>query len=186
VFDRFSERSRKAVLYAREEARRLNHGVIGPEHLLLGLICEHEGVAAAVLNKVGLDVQIIRQEVEKLVPPGSQKQSLGDIPFSSQAKTSLKLAAEESRGHNYVGTEHMLLGLSKLGKGVAYQVLLNFGLNFDRLRTEVFDFLRSIIPGEIVNEAAIPKILEKQNSVVEELKKRVEELENRVKKLEEK
>ena len=149
MFNRFTERARKVIVYAKEEARRFNHDYIGTEHLLLGLIREGEGVAAAVLQKLGLDLETIRIEVEKLVQPGPQTQVLGDIPFTPRSKKALELAAEEARalGHNYIGTEHLLLGLVKEGEGMAYRVLLNLGLDLGKLRNEVMELLGSGIPG---------------------------------------
>jgi len=149
MFNRFTERARKVIVYAKEEARRFNHDYIGTEHLLLGLVREGEGVAAAVLQKLGLDLETIRIEVEKLVQPGPQTQVLGDIPFTPRSKKALELSAEEARalGHNYIGTEHLLLGLVKEGEGMAYRVLLNLGLDLGKLRNEVMEFLGSGIPG---------------------------------------
>lgn len=149
MFNRFTERARKVIVYAKEEARRFNHDYIGTEHLLLGLVREGEGVAAAVLQKVGLDLETIRIEVEKLVQPGPQTQVMGDIPFTPRSKKALELSAEEARalGHNYIGTEHLLLGLVKEGEGMAYRVLLNLGLDLGKLRNEVMELLGSGIPG---------------------------------------
>src|SRR3989338_1146185 len=149
MFNRFTERARKVIILAKEEARRFNHDYIGTEHLLLGLIREGEGVAAAVLQKFGLDLETIRIEVEKLVQPGAQTQVLGDIPFTPRSKKALELSAEEARalGHNYIGTEHLLLGLVKEGEGMAYRVLLNLGLDLNKLRNEVMELLGSGIPG---------------------------------------
>src|SRR6202142_770438 len=149
MFNRFTERARKVIVYAKEEARRFNHDYIGTEHLLLGLIREGEGVAAAVLQKLGLDLETIRLEVEKLVQAGPSTQVVGDIPFTPRSKKALELSAEEARalGHNYIGTEHLLLGLVKEGEGMAYRVLLNLGLDLGKLRNEVMELLGSGIPG---------------------------------------
>ncbi len=149
MFNRFTERARKVIVFAKEEARRFNHDYIGTEHLLLGLIREGEGVAASVLQKLGVDLEAIRIEVEKLVQPGPQTQVVGDIPFTPRSKKALELAAEEARalGHNYIGTEHLLLGLVKEGEGMAYRVLLNLGLDLGKLRNEVMELLGSGIPG---------------------------------------
>jgi ATP-dependent Clp protease ATP-binding subunit ClpC len=149
MFNRFTERARKVVILAKEEARRFNHDYIGTEHILLGLIREGEGVAAAVLEKMGMDLQTIRLEVEKVVQPGPTTQILGDIPFTPRAKKALELAAEEARalGHNYIGTEHILLGIIREGESVASQVLLNLGLDLDRVRNEVLQVLGAATPG---------------------------------------
>ncbi len=149
MFNRFTERARKVIILAKEEARRFNHDYIGTEHILLGLIREGEGVAATVLEKMGMDLQTIRLEVEKVVQPGPTTQILGDIPFTPRAKKALELAAEEARalGHNYIGTEHILLGLIREGESVASQVLLNLGLDLDRVRNEVLQVLGAATPG---------------------------------------
>ncbi len=149
MFNRFTERARKVIVFAKEEARRFNHDYIGTEHLLLGLIREGEGVAASVLQKLGVDLESIRIEVEKLVQPGPQTQVVGDIPFTPRSKKALELSAEEARalGHNYIGTEHLLLGLVKEGEGMAYRVLLNLGLDLGKLRNEVMELLGQGIPG---------------------------------------
>ena len=149
MFNRFTERARKVIILAKEEARRFNHDYIGTEHILLGLIREGEGVAAAVLQKMGLDLEIIRLEVEKFVQPGPTTQILGDIPFTPRAKKALELAAEEARelGHNYIGTEHILLGLIREGESVASQVLLNLNLDLDKVRSEILTVLGAATPG---------------------------------------
>ena len=149
MFNRFTERARKVIVLAKEEARRFNHDYIGTEHLLLGLIREGEGVAAAVLQKLGLSLESIRLETEKLVQPGPSTQIQGDVPFTPRSKKALELAAEEARslGHNYIGTEHLLLGLIREGEGVASQVLLNLGLDLNRVRSEIMELLGSSTPG---------------------------------------
>ncbi|MFH1199010.1 MAG: ATP-dependent Clp protease ATP-binding subunit [Candidatus Omnitrophota bacterium] len=149
MFNRFTERARKVIILAKEEARRFNHDYIGTEHILLGLIREGEGVAATVLQKMNVSLDSIRLEIEKLVQPGPSTQIMGDIPFTPRAKKALELAAEEARnlGHNYIGTEHLLLGLIREGEGVASQVLLNLGLDLNTVRNEVMELLGSAIPG---------------------------------------
>ncbi|MGB2705884.1 MAG: Clp protease N-terminal domain-containing protein, partial [Candidatus Omnitrophota bacterium] len=149
MFNKFTERARKVILLAKEEAKRFNHDYIGTEHLLLGLVREGEGVAAAVMASLGLSPDKIRFEVEKLVQPGPATIVSGDIPFTPKAKKVIELAMEEARelGHNYIGTEHLLLGLIREGEGVASQVLMNLGLDLDRVRMEVMNLLGSSIPG---------------------------------------
>ena len=149
MFNRFTERARKVIILAKEEARRFNHDYIGTEHILLGLIREGEGVAAAVLQKMGVSLENIRLEVEKLVQPGPTTQIIGDIPFTPRAKKALELAAEEARslGHNYIGTEHLLLGLIREGEGIASQVLMNLGMDLNSVRNEVMELLGSALPG---------------------------------------
>ncbi len=149
MFNRFTERARKVIILAKEEARRFNHDYIGTEHILLGLIREGEGVAAAVLQKLDISLENIRIEIEKLVQPGPTTQIIGDIPFTPRAKKALELAAEEARslGHNYIGTEHLLLGLIREGEGIASQVLLNLGMDLNSVRNEVMGLLGSALPG---------------------------------------
>ena len=149
MFNRFTERARKVILLAKEEAKRFNHDYIGTEHILLGLVREGEGVAAAVLASFGLSPDKIRMEVEKLVQPGPSTVISGDLPFTPKAKKVIELAMDEARalGHNYIGTEHLLLGLIREGEGVASQVLMNFGLELDKVREEVMNLLGSEVPG---------------------------------------
>ncbi len=149
MFDRFTERARKVVILAKEEARRFNHDYIGTEHILLGLIKEGESVAAAVLQNLGLGLDTLRLEVEKLVQFGPSTVISGDIPFTPKAKKVIELAMDEARrlGHNYIGTEHLLLGLIKEGEGVAAAVLQNLGLDLNKVRAEVIKLLGSTAPG---------------------------------------
>lgn len=156
MLNRFTERARKVLLLAKEEAKRFNHDYIGTEHILLGLIREGEGVAAVVLQKIGLSLQQIRLEIEKIVKPGPSTIISGDIPFTPKAKKAIELSGEEARalGHNYIGTEHILLGLIKEGEGVASEVLLNLGLDLDNVRKEIVELLGSATPGFISGPAA--------------------------------
>ncbi len=156
MFNKFTERARKVILLAKEEAKRFNHDYIGTEHILLGLIREGEGVAAAVLQKLGLSPEKIRLEVEKLVQSGPSTMVSGDIPFTPKAKKVIELAMEEARslGHNYIGTEHLLLGLIREGEGVASQVLMNLGLDLNRVRNEVITLLGSSSPAPTGTPAA--------------------------------
>jgi ATP-dependent Clp protease ATP-binding subunit ClpC len=149
MFNRFTERARKVIILAKEEAKRFNHDYIGTEHILLGLIREGEGVAATVLEKMGVSLENIRIEIEKLVQPGPATQIIGDLPFTPRAKKALELAAEEARslGHNYIGTEHLLLGLIREEEGVASQVLLNLNLDLSTVRNKVMEVLGSELPG---------------------------------------
>ena len=149
MFNKFTERARKVVLLAKEEAKRFNHDYIGTEHILLGLVREGEGVAAAVLANLGLSSEKIRLEVEKLVKAGPSTLVSGDIPFTPKAKKVMELAMDEavSLGHNYIGTEHLLLGLLREGEGMASQVLMNLGLDMNKVRSEVMRLLGSATPG---------------------------------------
>jgi ATP-dependent Clp protease ATP-binding subunit ClpC len=139
MFNRFTERARKVLVLAKEEARRFSHDYIGTEHILLGLIREGEGVACAVLQNLGIDLDRLRIEIEKLISPGSSASVLGDVPFTPRAKKTLELAAEEAHnlGHNYIGTEHILLGLIREGEGLASQVLFSLGVDLKRVRDEI-------------------------------------------------
>ncbi len=143
MHDKFTERVRKVIYLAREEAARLQHDYIGTEHLLLGVIREGEGIAATVLNNLGLDLERIRQEVENMVSAAGGTMTIGEIPFTPRAKRVLELAVEEARslGHNYVGTEHLLLGLIREGEGVAAKVLLELGVDRKRVREETLKLL---------------------------------------------
>ncbi|MCK4249267.1 MAG: ATP-dependent Clp protease ATP-binding subunit [Candidatus Omnitrophica bacterium] len=148
MFERFTERARKVLILARDEAKHFNHDYVGTEHLLLGLIKEGQGVAAAVLQNLGLDLATIRLEVEKLVKPGPDTIISGDIPFTPKAKKVLELSMDEARklGHNYIGTEHLLLGLLGETDGMASQVLINSGLDLNKVRMEVMNLLGGAMP----------------------------------------
>ncbi len=150
MFNRFTERARKVIILAKEEARRFNHDYIGTEHILLGLIKEGEGVAAAVLQSLGLNLHTLRLEVEKLVQVGPSTIISGDIPFTPKAKKALELSMDEARrmGHNYIGTEHLLLGLIREGEGAASHILLNQGLDLKRVRSEIMKLLGSVTSQE--------------------------------------
>ena len=149
MFNKFTERARKVILLAKQEAKRFNHDYIGTEHILLGLLREGEGVAAAVLQSLGMNLNNIRLEVEKLVQIGPATIVTGDLPFTPKAKKVMELAMEEARtlGHNYIGTEHLLLGLIREGEGVASQVFMNMGLDLEKVREEVIKLLGSTTPG---------------------------------------
>src|SRR3989440_511155 len=126
MFERFTDRARRVVVLAQEEARMLNHNYIGTEHILLGLIHEGEGVAAKALESLGISLDAVRQQVEEIIGQGQQAPS-GHIPFTPRAKKVLELSLREALqlGHNYIGTEHILLGLIREGEGVAAQVLVS-------------------------------------------------------------
>src|SRR6185503_5597399 len=136
MYDRFAERARKAIAYAREEAIRLDHDYIGTEHILLGMIREGNGVAVAVLEHLSVDLAKLRHEVEKLVATTGGTLTLGKVEFSMTAKKVLELAQEEAQnlGHNYIDTEHILLGLIREGEGIAARVLNSFGVTLTRAR----------------------------------------------------
>lgn len=153
MFDKFTERARKVVVLAKEEAGRLNHDYIGTEHLLLGLIREGQGVGAVVLEDLGVDAENIIFMIEGTVQSGGGVLTIGDVPFSSGAKKALELAVEEARGlgHTYVGTEHILLGLIKEKDGIAAQILLKSGVTLQKAREETLKLL-SGGPGSSVKQ----------------------------------
>src|SRR5690348_3639904 len=142
MFERFSDRARRVVVLAQEEARKLNHNYIGTEHILLGLIHEGEGVAAKALESLGISLEAVRQLVEEIIGQGQQPPS-GHIPFTPRAKKVLELSLREALqlGHNYIGTEHILLGLIREGEGVAAQVLVKLGADLNRVRQQVIQLL---------------------------------------------
>jgi len=148
MFNRFTERARKILLLAKEEARRFNHDYIGTEHVLLALIYEHEGVAAAVLQNLNIDLDALKRDTERLLNPGGSTSVLGDLPFTPRAKKVLELSAEEARnmGHNYIGTEHILLGLIREGEGIASQVLFNHGVNLNTTKKAIIELLGGNVP----------------------------------------
>ena len=142
MFERFTDRARRVMVLAQEEARLLDHNYIGTEHLLLGLIHEGEGVAAQALESLSVSLPAVRQQVEEIIGGGQQAPS-GRIPFTPRAKKVLELSRREAlaMGHNYVGTEHILLGLLREGDGVAAQVLVLMGADLNRVRQQVIRIL---------------------------------------------
>jgi ATP-dependent Clp protease ATP-binding subunit ClpC len=142
MFERFTDRARRVVVLAQEEARLLNHSYIGTEHILLGLIHEGEGVAAKALESLGISLEAVRNQVEEIIGQGGSSPS-GHIPFTPRAKKVLELSLREALqlGHNYIGTEHILLGLIREGEGVAAQVLVKLGADLSRVRQQVIQLL---------------------------------------------
>ena len=142
VFERFTDRARRVVVLAQEESRRLNHNFIGTEHILLGLIQEREGVAAQALGALGIRLEAVRARVEETVGRGESTPS-GHIPFTPRAKKVLELSLREALqfGHNYIGTEHLLLGLIREGEGVAATVLVGLGADLESVRLKVIQLL---------------------------------------------
>ena len=143
MYERFTDRARKVMQLANQEAQRFNHEYIGTEHVLLGLIKEGSGVAANVLKNLDIDLRKIRMEVEKLVQSGPDMVTMGKLPQTPRAKKVIEYSMEEARNlnHNYVGTEHILLGLLREQEGVAAQVLMNLGLKLEDVREEVLNLL---------------------------------------------
>jgi hypothetical protein len=142
MFERFTDRARRVVPLAQEEARMLNHNYIGTEHILLGLLREGEGVAAKALESLGISLDAVRQQVEEIIGQGQQAPS-GPIPFTPRAKKVLELSLREALqlGQNYIGTEHILLGLIREGDGVAAQVLIRLGADLNRVRQQIIALL---------------------------------------------
>src|SRR3981081_1314371 len=141
-FDKFTERARKVLSLAQEEAQRFQHNYIGTEHLLLGLVREGEGVAAKVLSNLGVELNKVRSAVEFIIGRGDRI-VLGEIGLTPRAKKVIELAVDEARrlNHHYIGTEHLLLGLVREGEGIASGVLQGFGLDLERVRRETLDVL---------------------------------------------
>src|SRR5690242_2791025 len=152
MYERFTDRARKVMQLANQEAQRLNHEYIGTEHILLGLVKEGSGVAANVLKNLDIDLRKIRLEVEKIVQhgPGGEQVVMGRLPHTPRAKKVIDYSVEEARNlnHNYVGTEHLLLGLLREQEGVAAQVLMNLGLKLEDVREEVLNLLGHNMPNE--------------------------------------
>ena len=155
MFEKFTERARKVMSLARQEAQRLNSEFIGTEHILLGIIQEGGGVAAKVLKNLNVDLKRIRQEIEKLITPStSPTVTLGQLPFSPRAKRVIELAGEAASqlGHDVIGTEHLLLGLLKENEGIAAQVLTNLGLKLDEVRDMVLEVLGADVGQQDVDD----------------------------------
>jgi hypothetical protein len=161
MFERFTDRARRVVVLAQEEARLLNHDYIGTEHILLGLIQEGDGVAARALQSLGISLDAVRARVEDIIGRGDE-QSPSHIPFTPRAKKVLELSLREALqlGHNYIGTEHILLGLIREGEGVAAQVLVELGGDLERVRQEVKRILGTAgpVPGEQAGRSGQPPI----------------------------
>ena len=139
MFERFTERARQVVVLAQDEARTLKHNYIGTEHILLGLLREEEGLAARVLDSLDITVEEVRAQVARIIGQGDEVTTEANIPFTPRAKKVLELALREalSLGHNYIGTEHILLGLVRENEGVAARILLDFDADDDKIRNEM-------------------------------------------------
>jgi ATP-dependent Clp protease ATP-binding subunit ClpC len=149
MYERFTDRARKVMQLANQEAQRFNHEYIGTEHMLLGLVKEGTGVAANVLKNLDVDLRKIRLEVEKLVQSGPEMITMGKLPQTPRAKKVIEYSMEEARklNHNFVGTEHIVLGLVLEQEGVAAQVLMNLGLKLEEVREEVLNLLGNGLEG---------------------------------------
>ncbi|MFI4861597.1 MAG: ATP-dependent Clp protease ATP-binding subunit [Phycisphaerales bacterium JB063] len=159
MFERFTDRARKVMALANQEAQRFNHEYIGTEHILLGLVKEGSGVGANVLKNLNVDLRKVRLEVEKLVKSGPDMVTMGKLPQTPRAKKVIEFAIEEARtlNHNYVGTEHLLLGLLREHEGVAAQVLMNLGLKLEEVREEVLELLGAGVEPDEVEEGGKPE-----------------------------
>jgi hypothetical protein len=157
MFERFTDRARRVVVLAQEEARLLNHNHIGTEHILLGLVHEGEGVAYLALTELGISLEAVRAQVEAEIGQGSEAPGR-HIPFTPRAKKVLELSLREALqlGHNYIGTEHILLGLIREGEGVAARVLVGLGAGLDRVRGQVVQVLASASAAQAEQVAAGP------------------------------
>ena len=167
MFQRFTDRARQVVVLAQQEARRLDHNYIGTEHLLLGLISEGNGVAARALESLEVSLDAVRQQVEEIIGRGQQAPS-GHIPFTPRAKKVLELSLREAQqlGHDYIGTEHILLGLIREGDGVAAQVLVRLGAGLNRVREQVTQLLAGRTAGEPRPEVEVRPEMAEQRAVV--------------------
>src|SRR5271157_941699 len=158
AMNNFTPRAQQVLALARKEADRFNHNFVGTEHLLLGLIKLGQGVAVNVLQKLGLDLETVRMEVEKQVGTGPDQKMIGNIPYTPRVKKVLALASKEAKAlnHTYVGTEHILLGLLREGDGVAGKVLRTLGVDLEQTRLEILRDLDPNFPPQPVNETAGP------------------------------
>ena len=150
MFERFTDRARRVVVRAQEEAGALNHDFIGTEHILLGLVHEGQGLGAKALESLGISPETVRERVEDAVPAGQHPRPAGHIPFTPGGKKVLELSLSEAKllGHPYVGTEHILLGLLREGDGVAVQVLTALGADLDGVRERVIQLLAEYQAGK--------------------------------------
>jgi ClpA/ClpB-like protein/UvrB/UvrC motif-containing protein len=192
MFERFTDRARRVVVLAQEEARLLNHGYIGTEHILLGLIREEEGIAARALSALDIDLQAVRDRVSEICGLGEEAQLEGHIPFTPRAKLILELSLREALqlGHDYIGTEHILLGLVREGEGVAAQILLELGADLNRVRHRVIGLLTGSLSAQAsrgerpepvglsVHRRVIPS--RRERLLASSLRARLSEVESRV------
>jgi ATP-dependent Clp protease ATP-binding subunit ClpA len=184
MFERFTDRARRVVVLAQEESRMLNHDYIGTEHILLGLIHEGKGVAARALESLGISLFVVRQQVEEIIGRGQQAPP-GHIPFTPRAKKVLELSLRESLqlGHDYIGTEHILLGLLREGKGVAAQVLVKLGADLNQVRQQVIELLQGHQEKEPVSARSTAgelRLLPAVNARLEAVERRLTAIEQRV------
>jgi ATP-dependent Clp protease ATP-binding subunit ClpC len=171
MFEHFTDRARRLVVLAQDEARSLNHNWIGTEHLLIALISENSGVGAKALESLGISLDAARQQVESIIGRGQDPVGDGHIPFTPRAKKVLELSLREALqlGHNYIGTEHILLGLIREGDGVAAQVLVKLGADLNRVRQQVIQLLHGYPGQEPVAPAAVDELRDRLASMAARL-----------------
>jgi len=160
MFEKFTERGRKVIVYAREEAERLQNDYLGTEHILLGTLREEDGIPVSVLRKIGIDIDQLRTEVERNLPASGNTLTFGDIPFTPRAKKVLEYAVEEARllGHSYIGSEHLLLGLIREEEGIGGKILRSFGANLLGSRQLVINYLRRAATQVSTKKSATPAL----------------------------
>jgi ATP-dependent Clp protease ATP-binding subunit ClpC len=168
MFERFTDRARNVVVLAQQEARLLKHNYIGTEHILLGLARESEGLAAQALEELGIGLDAVREQVEEIIGQGKKSPS-GHIPFTPRAKKVLELSLREALqlGHNYIGTEHILLGLIREGEGVAAQVLVNLAGDLKTVRQQVIQLLKENPTTDEMPQAAQARVASLAESAAE-------------------
>ena len=181
MFQRFSDQARRVIVLAQEEARLLSHNSIGTEHILLGLIREGDGVAARALASLGLDLESVRRQVGESVGQGKQGQDkqgrAGHMPFTARAKTVLELSLREALqlGHEHIGTEHILLGLIRVGDSVAAQVLVRMGTDLNRVRARVIQLIAVGPPADVIAvgeaDARLTELAEQVRQLSEEVER---------------
>jgi hypothetical protein len=159
VFERFTNRARRVLVLAQEEARLLGHGFLGTEHILLGLIHEGEGIGAKTLESLNISLQAVREKVDDTIGPAGSGQT-GSPPFTPRAKKCLELSLREALqlGHDYIGTEHLLLGLVREGEGVAAQVLQDLGASLPRVRRRVLELVEDMAPEELAGISTVEPV----------------------------
>ena len=182
MFERFTDRARRVVVLAQEEARMLNHDYIGTEHILLGLIHEGNGVAARALEALGITDEAVRQQIGETVGRGKKPARSGHIPFTAQAKKSLELSLREALqlGHHYIGTEHILLGLIREGEGPAAQVLTAMGADLDTVREQVIELLHGRQPMDESGTRRSGKGGRRKRKLLAEILDRLESIDSRL------
>jgi ATP-dependent Clp protease ATP-binding subunit ClpC len=168
MYERFTDRARKVMQLANQEASRFNHEYVGTEHILLGLIKEGSGVAANVLKNMDIDLRKVRLEVEKLVQPGPDMITMGKLPQTPRTKRVIEYTIEEARNlnHNYVGTEHILLGLMREKEGVAAQVLSNLGVSTENIRENITNIIGLGIDDQTTSDKKKIDVIQKKMNVI--------------------